>query len=187
MFSSASLIARGRLLLIGSVVLGVAGVSAGFTSLALFTDQVTVPGNGFTTGTVDLTVAPTTAFFTASDLMPGDAFNAPVAVANTGTSELRWTLAGSATGTGSLETQIVLAVGEVSAAACPAWNGVSTPAPLSTGELGSATLTDQVLSAGSTSDLCFRASLPLATGNAYQGMTASATFTFAAEQTANNP
>ena len=187
MFSSASLIARGRLLLIGSVVLGVAGVSAGFTSMALFTDQVTVPGNGFTTGTIDLTVAPTTAFFTVSNLMPGDSFNAPVAVTNTGTSQLRWTLAGTATGTGGLETQIVLAVGAVSPALCPAWNGVATPAPLSTGALGSAALSAQVLNAGATSDLCFRASLPLATGNAFQGTTASASFTFAAEQTANNP
>jgi hypothetical protein len=35
--------------------------------------------------------------------------------------------------------------------------------------------------------LCFRVSLPLTTGNALQGITSAASFTFDAEQTANNP
>ena len=34
--------------------------------------------------------------------------------------------------------------------------------------------------------LCFRASLPLTTGTAYQSASTTATFTFDAEQTANN-
>jgi hypothetical protein len=35
--------------------------------------------------------------------------------------------------------------------------------------------------------LCFRVNLPLATGNGFQSATTTATFTFDAEQTANNP
>ena len=35
--------------------------------------------------------------------------------------------------------------------------------------------------------LCFRVNLPLATGDTLQGITSAVTFTFAAEQTANNP
>ena len=35
-------------------------------------------------------------------------------------------------------------------------------------------------------DLCFNVELPSTTGNAFQGLTTTATFTFAAEQTVNN-
>jgi hypothetical protein len=46
---------------------------------------------------------------------------------------------------------------------------------------------DRTLAAGSSETLCFKASLSLGTTNAYQGATSTYTFTFAAEQTANNP
>ena len=40
---------------------------------------------------------------------------------------------------------------------------------------------------GANETLCFRVTLPAGTGNAYQGATTTTTFTFDAEQTANNP
>ncbi len=47
---------------------------------------------------------------------------------------------------------------------------------------------DRVLNGVSNEVLCFRVSLPLATTNpALQGLTSAVSFTFAAEQTANNP
>ena len=47
---------------------------------------------------------------------------------------------------------------------------------------------DRVLNGLPSEDLCFAWSLPLlTTGNAFQGATTTATFTFSAEQTANNP
>ena len=46
---------------------------------------------------------------------------------------------------------------------------------------------DRTLAAATSETLCFKASLPLATTNAYQGATSTYTFTFAAEQTSNNP
>ena len=46
---------------------------------------------------------------------------------------------------------------------------------------------DRNLAAGASEVLCFRVSLALSTGNAFQGATSAATFTFDAEQTANNP
>ena len=46
---------------------------------------------------------------------------------------------------------------------------------------------DRTLIAGASENLCVLVALPLATGNAYQSATTTATFTFNAEQTANNP
>jgi hypothetical protein len=46
---------------------------------------------------------------------------------------------------------------------------------------------DRMLNAAANETLCFQASLPVATGNAYQGAATTTTFTFSAEQTANNP
>jgi hypothetical protein len=45
---------------------------------------------------------------------------------------------------------------------------------------------DRSLDAATSEILCFRVSLPSSTGNAFQGATTTATFTFSAEQTANN-
>ena len=44
-----------------------------------------------------------------------------------------------------------------------------------------------LLNAAGNETLCFQASLPVATGNAFQGAATTTTFTFSAEQTANNP
>jgi spore coat-associated protein N len=46
---------------------------------------------------------------------------------------------------------------------------------------------DRTLNGLSNETLCFRIQLPLATGNAYAAASAVTTFTFDAEQTANNP
>ena len=46
---------------------------------------------------------------------------------------------------------------------------------------------DRTLAAGTNEVLCMNVRLPLATVNTSQGQTTTATFTFAAEQTANNP
>ena len=46
---------------------------------------------------------------------------------------------------------------------------------------------DRVLAASASETLCFRAELPLSTGNSFQGATTTATFNFVSEQTANNP
>ena len=46
---------------------------------------------------------------------------------------------------------------------------------------------DRVLTAATNEVLCFRVSLPIGTGNGLQNTTSAVTFTFDAEQTANNP
>jgi len=45
---------------------------------------------------------------------------------------------------------------------------------------------DRALAVSGTETLCFQVSLPLATGNAFTSAASTATFTFDAEQTANN-
>ncbi len=46
---------------------------------------------------------------------------------------------------------------------------------------------DRTLAASASDVLCFLVSLPLSTGNSFQGLTTTPTFDFAAEQTKNNP
>ncbi len=46
---------------------------------------------------------------------------------------------------------------------------------------------DRVLNASSSEVLCVQVSLPLSTADAFQNLTTTATFTFDAEQTVNNP
>jgi hypothetical protein len=45
---------------------------------------------------------------------------------------------------------------------------------------------DRTLAAAAVETLCFRVSLPGATGNAFQGAATTATLTFDSEQTKNN-
>jgi hypothetical protein len=75
---------------------------------------------------------------------------------------------------------------------CAAFDGTSLySGALSAAGIGDVTAGaqagDRTLAAASSETLCFRATLPGATGNAYQGATTTATFTFESEQTANNP
>ena len=46
---------------------------------------------------------------------------------------------------------------------------------------------DRTLNASASEVLCTQVALPLSTGNAFQGLTTTATFGFDAEQTSNNP
>ena len=63
---------------------GLLGLLAGLSSLAIFTDSAAVDGNSFTTGTVDISTAPTTALVTFSNMAPGDQVTNPLVVTNAG-------------------------------------------------------------------------------------------------------
>lgn len=159
----------------------------GLMSLALFTDSDASTG-GFTTGTIDIASTPS-ALFSVSAMMPGDSQTATLNVANNGTAQLRYALTSASTNADGkdLRSQLQLSV---RAGACPSagatlYGGVLNSAawgdPLPGADTG-----DRVLAAAASEDLCFTVSLPLATGNAFQGATTTTTFTFSAEQTANN-
>ena len=182
------LLARHQRLALGIVFgLSVASVSVGAMSLAIFTDSAATTGT-FTSGTIDITSSPTVAF-TISAMMPGDTNTQALTIANAGTGALRYSLTTVATNTlGSALTLTVKTLGTSCAAfdgtsvlAATALNGAAIGNPAQGADTG-----DRVLAASTNEILCFRVSLPLTTGNALQGISSAVTFTFDAEQTANN-
>ncbi len=195
--------ARGhrRLLMLAMATLAVLAVGAGQFSLALFTDQETAPST-FTTGTVDLS-GPGIAglVLTISAFMPGSTITDDVLVSNVGTGQLRYSMATSSTNADAkdLRSVLTLTVKTIDVTTpvtpCNDFDGTSVLAATalgpSTAGFGSVTTGsqagDRTLNAAASETLCFRISLPLGTGNAYQGAATTTTFTFDAEQTANNP
>ena len=182
---------RGALgfLMVGALA---ASITTAGASLALFTDTETVDGV-FTSGTIILDGAQIDALsLSTGALMPGDVITDDVVVANIGTGELRYDLTAATADTNSpngnpLSDVLLLQVREVDVdlAGCGSFDGAVV---FSSAVIGATTAidTDRVLAATVSETLCFRVSLPLATGNTFQGATATSTFTFAAEQTANN-
>ena len=173
-------------LLAGSVV-AVGG------SLAIFTSTPTLGGNAFTTGTVILGLNPTTALLTSANMMPGDSIAGSLVVSNTGTGQLRYAMTSSSTNTDAkaLMNQITLTVRTLGTS-CAVFDGTSLySGALSAAAFGNiaqgAQAGDRTLNPAANETLCFQASLPVATGNGFQGATTTTTFTFSAEQTANNP
>jgi predicted ribosomally synthesized peptide with SipW-like signal peptide len=184
---------RRRGLVVLLLTFAVASLGAGVFSLALFTDTDASNGS-FTAGTIDIATSPTT-LFTVNPLMPGDSGSATLTVTNSGTAQLRYAMDSTSTNTDGLGLRSVLGM-TISLGACPTsatvffsgplWTNATTHAKIGNiapGDQGA----DRVLNAAGVELLCFAWDLPIGTGNAYQGATTTATFTFSAEQTANNP
>lgn len=188
------------LLALATVALAITSIGTGVFSLALFTSTATVGANTFTAGTIVIGTSPTTALLTASNMMPGDSVTAPITVSNTGTSQLRYAVTAATTDpdTKALRTQLTVGVKSGVTTCTTAGYGASGTTVTSATVLGTTTLNvfgdpttgaqagDRTLNSGANETLCFQVTLPLATGNAYQGATATTTFSFVAEQTANN-
>jgi len=192
---------RGRNRLISLAVgLTLMGTFSAAMSLAVFTDQETVDGT-FSSGSIILDdVKIDGLVLSISPLMPGDMITDDVVVENDGTAQLRYSISTATTNpdTKSLRDALSLTVKTIDATTpgtpCDNFDGTT----LYTGVLGASTAAvgspaagaqagDRTLAGLSNETLCFRISLPLATGNAYAAATAVTTFTFDAEQTANNP
>jgi spore coat-associated protein N len=181
------------------IVLLVAGILAtfGLAASALFTSEATVSDNAFATGSLVLTASPTSAAITLSGMAPGDQVTAPISMSNGGTLDLRYALQVSATNTDNknLADQLVLTIKSGVAQCSNAGFGASGTSvysgSLSTAAFGNPATGqhagDRLLSAGTNEVLCFNASLPVDTGNAFQNAATTATFTFSGEQTKNNP
>ena len=188
---------------LAALALGLAliGTVSGGMSLALFTDQETASAT-FTSGSIVLDDAKIDGLtLSISPLMPGDLVTDDVVVENDGTAELRYSISTATTNpdTKALRDALSLTVKTIDVTTpgtpCDNFDGAST---LYTGILGASTAAvgspaagaqagDRTLAGLSNETLCFRISLPLATGNAYAAASAVTTFTFDAEQTANNP
>jgi hypothetical protein len=172
-------------LLLGSTM---ATFGAGAMSLALFTGSDASTGS-FTTGTIDLTSTPST-LFTVGAMMPGDSTSATLTITNTGTAELRYAMTSAATNTDSLDLRdqltLTIEIGSCASPGATLYSGALNGASFGSTAAGPDT-DDQVVAAAGTQDLCFTVDLPWATPDAFEGATTTATFTFHAEQTANNP
>jgi predicted ribosomally synthesized peptide with SipW-like signal peptide len=184
---------RRRGLVVLLLTLAIASLGAGAFSLALFTDSAASSGS-FTAGTIDISTSPAT-LFTVNPMMPGDSGSATLTVTNGGTAQLRYAMDSASTNADLKDLRSVLNM-TISLGACPTSATVFFSGPLWTNatthaKIGDTTQGDQgadrVLNPAATELLCFAWDLPDTTGNAFQGATTTATFTFYAEQTANNP
>ncbi len=168
------------------------------SALAIFTDTESVGSNTFTTGTIDISTSPTTALVTFSNMLPGDQVTAPITVTNAGANQLRYAVT-STTTENTLAGQLDLTIKSGVTTCTNAGFGASGSVVYATGDLGSTTgvnvigsptqgsqAGDRTLNGSANEVLCFNVSLPSSSGNTYQNLTTTATFAFAAEQTANN-
>jgi len=187
-------------ILVVLLLVGVVAASLGVASNAIWTDSQDVDANVFSTGTVDISTAPTTALVTYSDMAPGDEVTAEITVSNAGSLDLRYAVT-STTTEDTLAAQLDLTI-KTGVTTCTN-AGFDTDGTVIYGpaDLGSVAGTDVVgdptpgddtgdrtlTAPGGNEDLCFNVELPSTTGDTFQGLTTTATFTFAAEQTANNP
>ncbi len=187
------------------LLVGVIGASLGVASNAIWTDSEDVDANTFSTGTIDLSTSPTTALVIFSDMAPGDEVTNDITVTNAGSLELRYAVT-STTTEDTLAAQLDLTIktgvttctnagfdtdGTViynSGTGLPDDLGSTTGIDVIGDPTQGADTGDRTLAAsGGNEDLCFNVELPDTTGDSFQGLITTATFTFAAEQTANNP
>jgi len=179
---------RGIVALLGAVSLLTIG--AGSISLAQFTDSASSTW-AFATGTIDVNTSP--AVLTAvNNMMPGDSSTQALTVTNAGSGDLRYAISVVATNPLGAALQLTIKTQD-GGGGCALFNGTSVLAAtaLNGAAVGNpaqgANAGDRTLLGGASEVLCFRVSLPLSTANALQGVSSAATFTFDAEQTANNP
>ena len=179
---------RRRTLLAVLLSSSLATLGAGALTLAQFTDSDASTGS-WTSGTIILGVTPATAF-AVTNLMPGATGSQTVTIANTGTGDARYAVSTSATNADlkGLATAMNMTI---KAGACPGAGAALYDGPLGAAALGSsaqgAQAGDRNVAAGASDLLCFAWDFPLASGNTLQAAATTATFTFASEQTANNP
>ena len=169
-----------------------------FGTNAVFTDAASNAGNTFATGNVDINTSPASAFITFSDMAPGDKVTQPLTVSNAGSLDLRYAVT-STTTEDTLAAQLDLTVKSGVTTCTNAGFGVDGTILYPAADLGSVAGTaifgspaqgsqagDRTVVAAASEVLCFQVELPLSTGNAYESLTTTATFTFDAEQTKNN-
>lgn len=186
-----------QLLLTAIIALAMASVGAGAYTLAIFTSTASNGANAFTVGTLVIGVSPASALITLAGMVPGDtAPTGTLTVSNSGNSTLRYAMTTAATNTDAkaLRDQLTLVIKtkDTNTAGCTNWNGTQLySGTLANALIGDATVGaqagDRTLAGAGSEVLCFQATLPSATTSTFQGATTTATFTFSAEQTQNNP
>ena len=162
--------------------------------MALFTDSQAASTGNFTTGSVSLSVSSVSTSLALSNMAPGDTVTAPLTVTNSGSLALRYAMTSAAAGDSGLASALSVAI-KSGVSDCSNGGFAGSGSSVATGTLAAvgfgdpsagAQAGDRVLPTGSEA-LCFQVKLPSTADNSLQGgKTASATFTFSAEQTVNN-
>jgi len=161
---------------------------------AIFSDSVAVASNAFSTGNVDISSSPTSALVSFSGMAPGDKVTAPITISNAGTLQLRYAMTTSISGSTILSDGLTLTVKSGVTTCSNAafgtdgaqiYNGSVTAGAIGDTAQGSQA-GDRTLNASASEALCFQVELPTSATNSLQSLAATATFTFGAEQTANN-
>ncbi len=192
-----------RRVLWGFLLIGAVSTMFMLGAMAVFTDQATSPANTFTAGIVDVALTPATAMFTVTQMAPGDVRYSGLRVANSGNLALRYAMTTTPDGSSNfsnLDDQLALTIEVATAAGADniwgtADDTVGLPiiydGALSAAFFGNLTTSgddgDRNLPALGSEYLRFTVTLPVGTGNAYQGTSATVAFVYDAEQTANNP
>ena len=168
------------------------------SSLALFTDSETVAANQFSTGTVDIAASPASAVVSMPIMAPGDQVTAPLTVTNNGSLDLRYAVT-STTDEDTLAAALVLTVKTGVTDCSDAGFGLDGSLHYSDilGSTATSAIIGSVVQGNQAGDralaplasevLCLNVTLPTSATNAVEGLTTTASFTFDAEQTANNP
>ncbi|MGD0765523.1 MAG: TasA family protein [Dehalococcoidia bacterium] len=181
-----------RRILVGLVAIGVLASFMGMGGFSLFTATTDNDSNAFTSGSVEISTSPASAFLTMSNMAPGDSVTAKLTVSNDGTLQMRYAMTTATTDADSLhlDQALTLVIRELGTD-CTTFDGAQVYSgtlkaafigdPTPGGDPG-----DRTLDAHTPEDLCFKVTLP---SDAIGPMSASttATFTFDAEQTTNNP
>jgi hypothetical protein len=188
---------KALIFLAGFLLLSATGASWSLSG-AIYTDTEAVGNNTFTVGTLDISASPATALFTATAMAPGDSATAPLTVSNDGSLDLRYAIE-SDTDEDVLAAQLDLTI-KSGVTTCDNTDWDADGTVLYNGILGSTSVEtlvgdktqgadtgDRTLAATANEELCFHVELPLTAPDASQGVTTTATFTFYAEQTVNNP
>ena len=198
--SAAEANAASRRRLRRSLIALAVAVAAGsvLAASAIFTETQEVDDNTFTTGTVDISVSPATAAIGMTGMAPGDQVTSPLTVSNAGTMELRYAVTNTTTEdtlAALLDLTIKVGVTTCSNAEFDT-DGTVLYGPADLGSTAGinvigdptqgAQAGDRTLAASANEVLCFAVVLPPDTTTG-AGLTTTATFTFNAEQTTNNP
>ncbi len=151
---------------------------------AAFTDSVDVTSS-FSTGSIQIRAndqSGTVAFtsLSMSNMIPGAVRYAPLRIANSGTADFTYAMTTATSGSGVLAGALTIGIKAVPSATCTAteYTASRTVVYAEAAGLGGAAIAARPLAAGASEFLCYRVELPSGAGNALQGLTTSATFTF---------
>jgi hypothetical protein len=182
-----------RRILLSLVAIGVLTSFMSLGGLSLFTATTDNDGNAFTSGSVDISTSPASAFLTMSNMAPGDSVTAQLTVSNDGTLDLRYAMTTDAVDalTPGLAAALTLEIRD-EGTNCTLFDGTEEiyTGTLAAGFIGDpapgAQAGDRPITVVAGSEvLCFRVTLPSGATSPEGGST-TATFTFDAEQTKNN-